>query len=85
MGLTAVRRSHTSAELYERSFIARAFTDRELEVETNKVVQRPIANAPLSMLVVKRFLLKQTSIYDDIRYTKEDTEVKRVLKSEDAL
>ena len=58
---------------------------KELDAETNKIVQRLTANAPLSMRVLKRLLLKQTSFYDDIEHSREDSEVKRVFESEDAL
>ena len=72
-------------KFYELGYIARAVPSTELDAETNKIVQRLTANAPLSMRALKRLLLKQTSFYDDIEHSKEDSEVKRVFESKDAL
>lgn len=65
--------------------IARAAPANELDAETDKIVQRLAANAPLSMRILKRLLLKQVSFYDEIEHSAEDEEVKRVFASKDAL
>lgn len=65
--------------------IARAVPAADLDAETDKIVQRLAANAPLSMRILKRLLLKQVSFYDGIEHGAEDEEVKRVFASDDAL
>ncbi len=73
-----------AGRFHELGYIYRAVPSKELDVETNKIIQRLAANAPLSMRALKKLLLKQTSFYNDIEHSKEDTEVKRVFESEDA-
>lgn len=70
---------------HENGHIARAVPTAALDTETDKIVQRLAANAPLSMRILKRLLLKQVSFYDAINHAEEDEEVKRVFASADAL
>ena len=65
--------------------IARAVAASELDAETDKIVQRLAANAPLSMRILKKLLLKQVSFYDEIEHSMEDEEVRRVFASKDAV
>ena len=91
MGLVAAREllllgDFISAKTFHANgHIARAVPASELDAETNKIVQRLAANAPLSMRILKRLLLKQVSFYDELDHSAEDEEVKRVFASEDAL
>ena len=74
-----------ASAFHANGYIARAVPASELDAETNKIVQRLSANAPLSMRILKRLLLKQVSFYDELDHSAEDEEVKRVFASEDAL
>ena len=72
-------------KFHELGLLSRAVPASELDAETDKIVQRLAANAPLSMRILKKLLLKQVSFYDGMDHTAEDAEVARVFASDDAL
>ena len=72
-------------KFHKLGYIARAVPAAEVDPEIDKIVQRLVANAPLSVRILKQLLLKQTSFYDNIEHLVEDAGVKEVFNSRDAV
>lgn len=70
--------------LHDWGFMARCVPAAGLDAALDALVARLAANAPLSMGIIKRLLLKQVSYFDAIDHADEDAEVARVFASADA-
>ena len=70
--------------MYELGMIARVAEPSEVEAEAKKIVDRLAANAPLSVRLMKRTLLRLMEFRDAVPHDDLDAEVRRVSTSDDA-
>lgn len=70
--------------MYELGMISRVAAPGEVEAEAEKVVARLAANAPLSVRVMKRTLVRMMDFRDAVPHDDLDAEVRRVSASDDA-
>ena len=73
-----------AARMYELGMIARVAEPGELEAKSNELVERLAANAPLSVRIMKRTLVRLMDFRDSVPHDDLDAEVRRVSASEDA-
>jgi len=73
-----------STRMYEYGIIARVAAPDELEQEAQKIIQRLAANAPLSLRIMKKTLVRQMAFWHDQAYDDINAEVSRVSGSDDA-
>ena len=70
--------------MYELGMISRVDDPGDLESEAKKLVDRLAANAPLSVRVMKRTLVRLMDFRDSVPHDDLDAEVRRVSASDDA-
>ena len=70
--------------MYELGMISRVAAPAELEAEAKRIVDRLAANAPLSVRVMKRTLVRMMDFRDAIPHDDLEAEVRRVSASDDA-
>ena len=70
--------------MYELGMISRVAEPGELEAEAMKLVDRLASNAPLSVRVMKRTLVRLMDFRDAVPHDDLDAEVRRVSASDDA-
>ena len=70
--------------MYELGMISRVAEPEELDAEAKKVVDRIAANAPLSVRIMKRTLVRLMDFRDAVPHDDLDAEVRRVSASDDA-
>ena len=70
--------------MHELGMIARVAEPEALEAEAAKLVERLAANAPLSVRIMKRTLVRMMDFRDSVPHDDLDAEVRRVSVSEDA-
>ena len=70
--------------MYELGMISRVAEPAELEAEAKKIVDRLAANAPLSVRVMKRTLVRMMDFRDAVPHDDLEAEVRRVSASDDA-
>ena len=70
--------------MYELGMIARVAEPEDLEAEAKKLVDRLAANAPLSVRIMKRTLVRLMDFRDAVPHDDLDAEVRRVSGSDDA-
>ena len=70
--------------MYELGMIARVAEPGELEAQVSKLVERLAANAPLSVRIMKRTLVRLMDFRDSVSHDDLDAEVRRVGASQDA-
>ena len=70
--------------MYELGMIARVAEPAEVEAEAKKIVDRLAANAPLSLRIMKRTLVRLMEFRDSVPHDDLDAEVRRVSASDDA-
>jgi enoyl-CoA hydratase/carnithine racemase len=73
-----------AARMHELGFIARVAEPDELEAEVASIVERLAANAPLSLEVMKKTLVRQMAFRDATPHEDIDAEALAVARSDDA-
>jgi enoyl-CoA hydratase/carnithine racemase len=74
----------SATRMHELGFIARVAEPDQLDVEAQKIIDRLAANAPLSLRMMKKTLVRQMAFRDATPYDDIDEEVRVVSTSEDA-
>lgn len=70
--------------MYDYGIIARVAPPDQLEAEAQKIIQRLAANAPLSLRIMKKTLVRQMAFWHDQAHDDINAEVSRVSASNDA-
>lgn len=70
--------------MYALGMIARVAEPADLEAEAKRIVDRLAANAPLSVRIMKRTLVRLMEFRDPVPHDDLDAEVRRVSASDDA-
>jgi len=73
-----------STRMHELGLIARVAEPDQLEAEARKIINRLSRNAPLSLRIMKKTLVRQMAFRDATPYEDIDAEVRAVSASEDA-
>ena len=73
-----------TSRMLELGFIARVAEPEALEGEAQKIIDRLAANAPLSLKIMKKTLVRQMAFRESTPYDDIDEEVRVVSASEDA-
>ncbi len=74
----------SAEEFYELGLISHVAEPDELDVATQKVVDRIAANAPMALKAIKSVLVRQMTFRDDIEHADLDKVLGTVRESEDA-
>lgn len=74
----------SATRMHELGFIARVAEPDELDGAAQKIIDRLSSNAPLSLKIMKKTLVRQMAFRESTPYDDIDEEVRRVSSSEDA-
>jgi enoyl-CoA hydratase/carnithine racemase len=73
-----------SGVMHDLGVIARAVASKEIETETARIVDRLVANAPLSLAAMKSMMVQQMDFRDDIPHADLNEWVERISTTDDA-
>lgn len=74
-----------AARMLELGFIARVAAPEQLDAEAQKIIDRLASNAPLSLKIMKKTLVRQMAFREVTPYDDIDEEVRQISASEDAI